>query len=136
MAKKNIKTFLGPNKGLSIIGGHCYAYSGNEASSTTEKVVLEFNSGEDYIVGAFTFTGGSKLTTAVTAGNTSVWRITLNGNIIALVKTETTNEDMPSSEIYNIVLPPLTYITIGLISDQNDGAMFNSASLTGRVYDA
>jgi len=136
MAKKNITTFLAPSKGLSIIGSHCYAYSGNEASSTTETVVLEFNSGNDYIVGAFTFSGGAKLTTAVGLGNTSVWRITLNGNIIALVKTETTTEDMPSAEIYNIVLPPLTHVIIGLISDQNDGAIFNSASLTGRVYNA
>jgi len=135
MAKKRIATFLGTQKGLSVIGSHCYAYSGLSASSTTEKNVLEFNSGDDYIVGAFTFTGGATLTT-VTSGNTSVWRITLNGELIALVKTETTNEDMPSSEIFKIVLPPLTYIQIGLISDQNDGAMFNSASLTGRIYNA
>jgi len=114
-------------------GQYTYAYSGLSASSTTETNLLEFITGHEAILGSFTFTGGAKLTTAVTLGNTSVWRITFNDDIIALIKTETINEDMPSSEIFKIILPPLTQVTVGLISDQNDGAIFNSTAFTGRV---
>ena len=81
-------------------------------------------------------TGGAKLTTAVGLGNMSVWRITLNGEIVALVKTETSTEDMPSIENVEILLPPQTRVAVGLISDQNDANIFNSTTFTGRVYGA
>ena len=43
MAKTRIGAnaiFSGPQKGLSIIGEHCYAYSGLHASNTTAFTVL------------------------------------------------------------------------------------------------
>jgi len=124
--------------GIRYIGSgafqHCMAYSGLAASSTTEQTILEFHVGSGYIAGVFTLIGGAKQTTSVTLGNTSVWRIKLNGEIVALIKTETINEDMPSTETISLILSPQTKVTVGLISDQNDGEISNSTTFTGRVY--
>jgi len=121
---------------LRYIGEHCYAYSGLAASSTTEQTILDFTTGSGYIAGIFTLIGGAKQTTAVALGNTSVWRIKLNDEIVALIKTETITEDMPSTGNITILLSPQTKVTVGLISDQNDGSIFNSSTFTGRVYGA
>tara|TARA_Y100000296_G_C4942540_1_gene142192 strand:- start:10 stop:435 length:426 start_codon:yes stop_codon:yes gene_type:complete len=123
-------------KGIRYIGEHCYGFSGLTTSSTTEQTLLDYTTGSGYILGVFLLTGGAKLTTAVGLGNMSVWRITLNGEIVALVKTETSTEDMPSIENVEILLPPQTRVAVGLISDQNDANIFNSTTFTGRVYGA
>ena len=57
MAKKQIATFLGPNKGLSIIGNHAYAYSGPYQASTTSVIVLDFSTGNQYVVGKLFLNG-------------------------------------------------------------------------------
>jgi len=124
-----------PGPSLNYIGDHCFAFSGLAASSTTEQTLLDYNTGDSgYILGVFILTGGAKTSTSVGIGNTSIWRITLNAELVALVKTETSTEDMPSIENFEILLPPQTKVTVGLISDQNAADIYNSTTFTGRVY--
>ena len=57
MSKKQLATFLGPNKGLVTLGDHCYAYSGSFVASTTSTTRLLFTTGKYYIVGKIRLAG-------------------------------------------------------------------------------
>ena len=51
MAKKNVATFLGTQKGLSIVGNYCYAYSGVVRANGSDTTALDFHTGDSTIVG-------------------------------------------------------------------------------------
>ena len=76
MAKKRIATFLGTNKGLSIVGSHAYAYPGEVASTQAGNTVLDFTLGDYYFVGHFNI-----LTTDI-SGDDMVMTIKFNGSAI------------------------------------------------------
>ena len=48
-------TFTGPSEALEIIGDHAYAYSGSISIPQAETTMLEFTTGNHYVVGAFQF---------------------------------------------------------------------------------
>ena len=53
MAKERIGSnaiFTGPQKGLTTIGNHCYAFSGMVASSSTPFNLLDFTTGKNYMI--------------------------------------------------------------------------------------
>ena len=136
MAKKQIATFLGPNKGLSTVGNHCYAYSGailvtDGANST----MLEFTTGKQYIVATFNFgTGDSQISGSKDIG----YQISFNGNIIF---SQFSESDSDGTLIYDgasfpvqILIPPLTAVKIeGYTSDTDNLECFGK--ITGRVYE-
>ena len=41
--------FTGPQKGLTTIGKHCYAYSGVVTTASSEATLLDFTTSKDYI---------------------------------------------------------------------------------------
>jgi len=58
MARKQIATFLAPNKGLSIVDNHAYATSGiipDGGSGSAATTMLDFTTGKGYIVGKIDF---------------------------------------------------------------------------------
>jgi len=133
MAKKQIATFLGPNKGLSIVGSHAYAYSGGQGMSTSDQTSLEFQSpGHDYIVGNFFFTGGAVGGNA--GGGISTFAITFNGETIMIVKLETGTESMPTYAKCNVIIPPHTAVKVVVDSNADAASLLTSASYTGRIY--
>jgi len=127
--------FSGPQKGLTTIGSHCYAYSGeiivtNGANST----MLEFTTGKHYIVSKFNFgTGDSQISGSQNIG----YQISFNGNIIF---SQFSESDSDGTLIYDgaslpveILIPPLTAVTIeGFTSDTDNLKCFSM--LQGTVY--
>ena len=140
MAKKNTATFLGPNKGLSIVGDHAYAYSGNiptnEASSQIE--MLSFTTGVETLVGTWTVCGTCPLSGAGVSGTGGIdqFHLHFNGSPLQSLRTETTEEDMPSSDTIPIIIPPHTKVTVEGISAKNDANWSFSTALHGRIYNA
>jgi len=133
MAKKQIATFLGPNKGLSIAGEHAYAYSGSVAVNNTTVECLNFTTGKELIV--------AELSQAVNysqVGNGKLvgFNVKLNGIVVAtnLEATQTfgTNENNEPSR-YSFIIPPLTQVqTEATTNGEADIEFFHS--IVGRVY--
>ena len=136
MAKTRIgsnATFSGPQKGLTIIGNHCYAYSGNIAvtgGSSANTELLKFNTGKGYIIGNFqpysTERGNAQLYLAIKLNN----QLVVNAEFDA----EGSVNPMLDSPI-TLLIPPLTdvQVLVGIETGTNKNW---SMTFTGRVYDA
>jgi len=133
MARKQIATFLGPNKGLVTLGDHCYAYSGSFAASTTSTTRLLFTTGKYYIVGEIRLAGMIDLTTPAN-GRIATMTIKFNNNIVLVDKTDAAEEDMPSANVSPLIIPPLTVVEVISDANDDDANYTGSISLTGRVY--
>ena len=134
MAKKNIATFLGPNLGLSIVGNHAYAYSGEFPTTTSAQTCLLFTTPKQYILFEAYFTGPTQFSDPNT-GREANWQISLNGLVVATAHTDTSEGDIIQQPQLKFLVPPLTTVKIEV--DGNDGASGykNCVVLTGRVYD-
>jgi len=116
---------------LNIIGDHCYAYAGSTGATASEVTRLKFTSGSYYIVGEFTFNGASS---ATSDGNITAFTLTLNGINVSAVKLDTSTEDMPSSIVNPIIIPPYTEVEVLVESDGASASRLTSTLLTGRIY--
>jgi len=129
MAKKQIATFLAPSKGLSVLGEHCYAYSGELAVGTTPVTFLEFTTGTYYIVGQLYSTKNND------DGDDMQLLVYLNGSII-IGSIDEYSQSEGSRDPIPIVIPPRTIVKITLDDLTGDNARPMFVILTGRVYDA
>jgi len=136
MAKKQIATFLGPNKGLVTLGDHCYAYSGGINLNNEAKTFLEFHTGK------YTLVAGVQTTVklgGLNVGKRVQTKVTLNGSVIIdmgskIGATTTSFDDIPSP--LNVIVPPNTLVQIAVFTDDTEGDQPFYVSLTGRIYNA
>mgnify|MGYP005826172211 CR=1 FL=1 len=128
MAKKQIATFLAPNKGLSVVGTHCYAYN-NAAVGTAETTILEFTTGKFYIVGQIHY---SKNTFD---GDDMQYQLYFNGSLVLGFTDQYSANDF-AYQAYPIVIPPLTLVKATSTDDTGDNARPVFCSITGRIYNA
>lgn len=130
MAKTNIgsnASFSGPQKGLTIIGDHCYAYSGSVTIDTSPTDFVNFTTGKYYSVVKL------QIDSTAGSGNNLDFLVKMNGNII--VENEIANDYQvyPAfSNALELIIPPLTEVQI-------NGAVATAPKnwtlvLTGRVY--
>jgi len=133
MAKKQIATFLGPNQGLSILGSHAYAFSGNltitgQGTGDPDTVLLKFHTGKQFIDIDLT------IGLDTSADLTVAYEINLNGQTVYAVKWDAGG---PSGFIVDVpvklIIPPLTEFELKVGTDANK---LMCAILRGRVYDA
>jgi hypothetical protein len=124
----------GTGSGLNYIGNHCYAYSGLIPIADSLTTCLEFTTGNSYAVAELTLCGGAKHDGGTNVGCNTVFEIYLDGTRNLLVKIESINETMPAMEVIPILIPPYTNFKVAFVSDASTANMFNSVSLTGRVY--
>jgi len=132
MAKKKIATFLGPNKGLSVVGNHAYAFSG----------ILEADnggSGTDYL--SFT-TGNYYSVVSIQCYNTQNdsaiinWEFELNGTKIMEYSQEG-RVALPFHvpEGNKLIIPPHTAVIVRGVAAGGAGTEIDGAvTLTGRIY--
>ena len=127
-------------KGIRYIGDHnsryAYAYSGlivNAGAADYEG--LSFTSGSGIIIGEIR-TFGFISDATYDGGKVCVARIKFNGESIALIKTEPSASDMPSSDRMKVVIPPFTLVEVTLKVFSSDANSYAGATLTGRVYGA
>jgi len=127
--------FTGPQQGLTIIGNHCYAYSGGlEIDNDPDVTMLEFTTGKQYIIAKLSF--GTRDTDL--SVNTHIgYEIYFNGRIVF---TTFSLSDSDGTLFYDgacfpqeILIPPLTAVKIeGFTSDPNNISCF--MMLNGSVY--
>ena len=126
MAKKQIATFLAPNKGLSIAGDHAYAYSGIHAivSSPTLQTFLEFTTGNYILVAQVSWCGDAANSwdfhTNILLNGVLVWNATFEDGTAG-----TGDQPLP------LVIPPYTHFE-GKLSSA--GADNMAMTIAGRVY--
>lgn len=135
MAKKNIATFLGPNKGLSILAGHSYAFSGTYESVDGSQTMLDFTTGKEVHVGTFSFNAPVRFAGA-SAGGIAVYQISFNGVVVALGKSDSGAPDYVYQGTQEVIIPPLTHVTLKARCDENTANELITATFSGRVYDA
>jgi len=126
MAKKNIATFTGPQKGISIIGEHYYALSGIVNISNTETTMLEFQTGKYYCVGEWR---GDYYENA----SDDVRFLCYFNN--QLVSSMTTTSNKPPIDYAPIIIPPLTLVILTGQNITDTSALDMMVAITGRVYD-
>jgi len=130
MVKKQIATFLGPNQGLSVVGSHCYAYSGEIAVGDTETNLLNFQTGKDYIVCTIQFNA------AHGSGDDYVFRVYFNGNVVQrYLYAETVDRGVPDQPLY-MVIPPLTDVQCSAQNTTDTSSNGQIVAISGRVYNA
>jgi hypothetical protein len=130
MAKKQIATFLGPNKGLSVLGNHAYALSGpvqDAGSGSAATTMVKFTTGNYYTVADLAFAD-----TNVGSENVFI-AIEFNGQEVFSALWPHGNYDYQPVTI-PLLLPPRTEVEVKWGIESVTVNM--SLSLVGRIYDA
>ena len=136
MAKTRIGSnaiFTGPQKGLSIVGEHCYAYSGEIGSNPSAITALEFTTGKGYTIFEAYFTGPLKFSDPNT-GREANWQVSLNGIVVANIHTDTTEADITAQGELKFLVPPLTQVKIEVDANDTEANYTSCVVLTGRIY--
>jgi len=121
--------------GIRYIGEHVYALSGQTPAHTDPQIVLSFTTGSGYIVGEFQLNGAVNPTNPV-AGLSSLVNIIFNDERIAIIKSETSSQEMPSSVTQKVIIPPFTKVEAITDSDDIQANRYTTVTLVGRVYGA
>ena len=141
MAKTRIGAnaiFSGPQKGLSVIGDRCYAFSGPIEAKNTVQTLLDFNTGKGFIVATLTMTATIRMTSGdVGSGYVRGWQLDFNGQTVGLYKadSQSSGDNLPTVET-EILIPPLTHVVLTCIDSASTVNWKGTANITGRVYDA
>ena len=130
MAKKQIATFLGTGKHLSIVGSHCAAYSGDFASDAgNDTVYLNFATGAEYIVGTCQFHYGQS-----GQGDNYGYRIKFNGTTITTYTSTGGEEESEPDSSIPLIIPPFTKIECIGVNNSSGSARPLTVTIAGRVY--
>ena len=123
-------------KGIRYIQNWIYGYSGLVSALTSPQTVLDFTSNAGVIVGVI------QLNSAIDDDNMSLslassLNIQLNGVSVAILGAGADDAFPPSkSERTDIIIPPLTVVSMILDTTGVQADRFASATITGRVYGA
>ena len=117
---------------MSIIGQHCYAYSGavDTANQDVEITALDFTTGKGYIVSSFQFHNNQ------TTGDDIHFQLYLNGTVVFGISMQYSTTDKLENPPTAIIIPPLTHVKVTVANDTQSGARETLTTMTGRVYDA
>jgi hypothetical protein len=133
MAKTDLATFLGPNKGLTVIQDRCYAYSGvGNATASVSFEGLDFTTGAELIVGRIFFSIDDD---DIAQGNQYGWKIEFNGQQLTTARLQAAVAKAPYYGImpfYEIVIPPLTRVQVTGFT--NNGGVNMCMVFSGRIY--
>ena len=126
-------SFTGPAQALEIMGDHAYAYAGATGAAAAEAVSLSFTTGNYYFDGVLTVNGACAVDD-IASGTITGFTLKLNGAIISVMKTDTLQEDMPSTTKNAVIIPPYTEVEVLTQSEGNAADRLTSVLLTGRIY--
>ncbi len=136
MAKEQIGSnaqYTSAGKGLTTIGKHCYAYSGEFTANSTSETVLDFQSGKNYIVGNIHLAGMVDMGSPVSGARVAC-RINFNGITVIDLHSDGSDKDMPFSDSADILIPPLTNVTAIVDSSTTNTGYDGTVSLIGEIY--
>jgi len=119
--------------GLRYLGNYCYAFSGEYNANDALQTELAFTSGSGLIHATFGFCGAVD-PAQVNSGTNGLFRVNFNGLLVAQVKLQTGEEDMPSAYEMHLIIPPYTQVTVTNIDASSTSTFKQMVYLTGRVY--
>ena len=121
--------FTSAGKGLTVIGEHCYAFSGMTDVDNTETDLLLFQSPKQYIEGKLNITNSGNLS----FDEDFYFKVYFNGIIVYAVLLEQAKV-LNTSPYIPLLIPPLTEvkITADNVSDTDTRSM--SCQIIGKVY--
>ena len=133
MAKTRIGAnaiFTGGNRSMSIVGDHCYAYSGavDTANENVKVTSLEFDTGKGYIMSSFQFHNNQ------TTGDDIHFELTLNGVVVFGISMQYSGTDKLENPPTAILIPPLTHVKVTVANATQNAARETLVTMTGRVY--
>jgi len=129
MSKKQVATFLGPNKGLVTLGEHCYAYSGLISVAESELNLLLFHSGKLYIRGTAQFNYAS------VSNQDYKYKIYFNNQIVQQFNHVQNNPDVITPNVViPIIIPPLTEVKMSAVNTTDTASLDQIVSFVGRIY--
>jgi hypothetical protein len=131
---KQDTTFLAPGKGLSVTSDNwAYAYSGIFEASTANATMFDFQTPKGILKGEFTFNGQVRYIVGSSGGH-SVFRISLNGQVVSITKCDTAGNDSPVQTFQKVVIPPNTRVLVECISGEDTANELLTATFSGRFY--
>jgi len=125
--------FTSAGKGLTVIGDHCYAYSGTFGLTQDSQTMLEFNTGKRYIIFDTYFTGPTSYSDP-NSGREANFQISINGIVIAFAHTDTSEAYIQESARLRFLVPPLSLVKIEMDGNDTTGSYLSSVLMTGDVY--
>jgi len=126
MAKKQIATFLGTQKGFTVVGNRHYATSGSTAFSG-ETTLIEAVTGR-YYTKSFVQYGMD----SATSGDVTT-RVYLNG-IVVMGHETNDSATLDRRDALKLIIPPNT--TLKITMQLSTGSSTGFCIVTGRIYDA
>ena len=124
----------GTSSTLNYVGNHAYGYSGTFPTTTSTQTMMEFNTFHNtYIVGEFVLMGGLKYA-STSNGRISVFKLTVNGEIIAVVKSDPQSADYTGDVRLPILLEPASRIKLEVIGNDGSADDVVTAIFVGRAY--
>jgi len=137
MAKTKIgsnATFSGTQKGLTIIGNHCYAASGELNPNNSTLTALDFDTGKEYIIGSIMW--GVDLIDFDTNKDVGLF-VKFNGILVYQVRGQLTNggdfDGQVGSMKVDLLIPPLTTVLIEVSTNQTN-TVGQTILFNGKVY--
>jgi len=121
-----------PTGGLNQIGGYVYGYSGTFPASTTSAVLFSSVTSSEPIKGEFTFNGQIRYISG-SAGGQSVFKISLNGQVVHITKCDTAGNDSPVQTFQKVVIPPYTSVLVECISGEDTANELITATFVGET---
>ena len=124
---------VGIGSSLNYIGKHAYAYSGEIIVNNNTQTMLEFETGNQYIVAKFTY-GVDR--NAALGGNKQIgFTISMDSQKIMQIVTYTnsTHSVLDFDNNYSVLIPPFTKVKIESETDEADNIP-TYAMLSGRVH--
>jgi len=111
---------------LNVVGSHCYAYSGSISVNNNETTLLEFETGNYYVVATVSFGGD-------TPGSPDYLdSIYLNDEKVLMH----ISDDRPgrSQPIVPVMVPPFTTVKITSDNVEDSNANDRVSAFVGRIY--
>jgi hypothetical protein len=119
---------------LNYVGAYVFAYSGTFPSANASAIMLNFTTGSKSIIGELQCNGSVRIVDSDT-GDTTAFQISFNGVVVALLKTETGQEDSPPSATQTFILPPYTNVEVLRDGVADNLTTLNTVGFTGKVIE-
>tara|TARA_R100001463_G_C3540196_1_gene222347 strand:+ start:1915 stop:2328 length:414 start_codon:yes stop_codon:yes gene_type:complete len=118
---------------LNYIGKFVYANSGTFEAKNSEQTLLSFTTGSETIVGKLNCYGQVNFSDPG-AGGITTWQLSLNSEVVAVLRIDTAALDMSLPDFINVIIPPFTKVDLKALSNENTPDEKLTAMLTGEVY--
>jgi len=120
-------SFTGTALALEVMADHIYGYSGVQAVDGTETDLINYDSGNFYIVGTF------QPSIHVDTSDNMFFKIYIGDKEVSATLIGSTTSGTPFEET-ELILPPYTNLKISCANDSQNLARNVAAVFTGRIY--